>query len=77
VSGQPNAPAALLPGKEPQVSIPNYFDRRFQCIWSPECRTKPKFNANKSFRNMAKFKCVEKAVTDQNCIHEKIKSGLN
>jgi len=32
---------------------------------------------NKSLENVAKFKHFETAVTNQNCIHEEIKSGLN
>jgi hypothetical protein len=33
--------------------------------------------ANKSSENMAKFKYLEAIITNQSCIHEKIKSTLN
>jgi hypothetical protein len=41
-------------------------------------RTKPWYKiVKKSFDVLERFRCLEKSLTDQNCIQEKIKSRLN
>jgi hypothetical protein len=41
-------------------------------------RTRPWYKiVKKSFDGLARFKYLEKSLTDQNCIQEKIKSRLN
>jgi hypothetical protein len=45
-------------------------------VLSPECRIKSKLS-DKSFENMAKFVLLGTAVTNQNYIHQVVKSRLN
>jgi hypothetical protein len=46
-------------------------------IFPPDCTSETLYEVDESLENVSKFRYFSMMVTDQNCIHEEMKSRLN